>query len=95
MDHALLHQIQINKLLALISFVLASMFVYENVRDSLKLNPKETLRLLISPLVVVTLMALGCNLPSFTQETVINFFLFQMVHNNIIIKLMLYNMCQR
>jgi|LauGreDrversion4_2_1035121.scaffolds.fasta_scaffold413493_2 hypothetical protein len=79
-------------LIAMLTFFLEIIFTYDNVKDSLDKNPKETLRLFIPVFIMVAISFVSGQLPSFISHTCIVYFLYQMVFAIVIVRLMMFNM---
>lgn len=81
--------------IAILTIFLEILFTYDNIKDSLNINPKETLKMLFPVATIIVISFFSAYLPSFTRETIVVYFQYQMVFAIIILKLMLHNMCGR
>ena len=81
--------------MTILTIVLELVFILEPLLEALKKNTKETLRLFTPVLIILGISCFSSYLPSFIEETVVAFFLYQMTFAIIIIKLMLHNMSGR
>jgi phosphatidylglycerophosphate synthase len=79
-------------LVAGLTILLEIMFSYDNIKESLEKNQKETMKLMTPVFIIIGISLLHSNLPSIKSETVIVYFLYQMVFAIIILKLMIFNM---
>lgn len=84
--------IRMKTFIAFLSFFLVIMFTYDNIKDSLDKNSKETVRMLVPVFIIVGLSFMSAYLPSFVSETCVVYFLYQMVFAIVILKLMIFNM---
>ena len=84
--------IKLKYTIAVLTFVLEILFAYDNVKDSFNINPKESIRLLTPVFILLGVGYLSSYLPSYYEETVIVYFMYQMTFAIIILKLMLFNM---
>jgi phosphatidylglycerophosphate synthase len=91
-ENAYLAAIKLKYSVAVLTFFLVILFAYDNVKDSLNINPKETLRLFVPVFAIVAISFLSAYLPSAHEETVVAYFLYQGVFAIVILKLMLFNM---
>lgn len=87
-----LSDLKLKVLITMLTFLLVILFCYDNIKDSLEMNAKESLRLLLPVIIITGLSFISSLLPSFTEETVIVYFFYQMVFAILILKLMLLNM---
>ena len=87
--------IKVKTVVAVFSLVLVIIFTYDNIKDSLDKDAKETVRMLVPVFIIVGVSFLSGSLPSFTSETCVVYFLYQMVFAIVILKLMIFNMSGR
>ena len=93
--YEILSLIKVKYLIAVLTIFLEILFSWDNLKESMNINPKETLRLMTPVFIITGISYFSSWLPSFTNETVIVYFLYQMVFAKIILKLMLFNMSGR
>lgn len=95
LNYGLLEGLKMKTLFAMLSFFLEIIFTYDNVKDSLEKNPKETMKFFIPVFIMVGLSFVSGQLPSFVSHTCIVYFLYQMVFAIIIVRLMIFNMAEK
>jgi len=73
---ALLAGIKIKYFVTALTIILEIMFSYDNIKESLEKNSKETLRLMIPVFLIMCISLFHGQLPSVRNETVIVYFLY-------------------
>ena len=79
-------------MVAVLTIVLEIIFSYDNIKESLEKNKAETMSLMTPVFIIIGISFFHASLPSLKSETVIVYFLYQMVFAIIILKLMIFNM---
>ena len=95
LNYGLLEGLKMKTLIAMLTFFLEIIFTYDNVKDSLEKNPKETMKFFIPVFILVGISFVSGQLPSFVSHTCIVYFLYQMVFAIIIVRLMMFNMAEK
>jgi hypothetical protein len=60
--------------IAILTIFLEILFTYDNIKDSLNINPKETLKMLFPVATIIVISFFSAYLPSFTRETIVVYF---------------------
>lgn len=92
LNYDVLTTYKVKHVLILILFLLELVFIWDNLKESIVVNPSETIRLLYPVFILLGLTALHSQLPSFEEETVVVYILYQLIFSIIILNLMLFNM---
>lgn len=69
-------QVKLKYSIAVLTFILEIVFSFDNLKDSLDLNPKETMRLLVPVFIMGALGYLSSYLPSYESETIVLYFMY-------------------